>query len=86
MCQAGINTADYKLAIHQLTELSKLLKGNTEQWARLAGASHEKLLSGRLEEAAVKVAEVTALLETAFTAVHDHDHDHGHPHVHISNP
>ncbi|MHB8841493.1 MAG: hypothetical protein ACYC56_06860 [Candidatus Aquicultor sp.] len=86
MCQAGINTADYKLAIHQLTELSKLLKGNTEQWARLAGASHEKLLSGRLEEAAVKVTEVTTLLEAAFAAVHDHDHDHGHPHIHISNP
>ncbi|NCO66760.1 MAG: hypothetical protein COW32_06290 [Candidatus Aquicultor secundus] len=82
MCQAGISTADYKLAIHQLTELSKLLKNNTEQWARLAGASHEKLLSGHLEEAAVKVTEITTLLEAAFAAVHDHEH----PHVHISNP
>lgn len=84
MCQAGINTADYKLAIHQLTELSKLLKSNTEQWARLAEASHEEHLSGHLEEAAVKTSEVTALLEAAFTAVHDHDHEH--PHVHISHP
>ncbi len=76
MCDVEFSTADYKLAIHQLTELSKLLKGNTEQWARLAAAVHQDHLSNRLQAAAAAVAEATALLESAFDEVHEHDHVH----------
>ncbi len=76
MCDAGFSTADYKLAIHQLTELSKLLKSNTEQWSRLAATVHQDHLSNRLEAAAAAVAEATVLLESAFDEVHEHDHVH----------
>lgn len=76
MCQTGINTADYKLAIHQLTELGKLLKNNTEQWSKLAGAMHEHDVSGKLAEAGDKMSEVLSLLEEAFVKVHDHNHVH----------
>jgi len=76
MCQTGINTADYKLAIHQLTELGKLLKNNTGQWAKLADAMHEHGLSGKLGEAGDKMTEVISLLEEAFEKVHDHGHVH----------
>lgn len=83
MCQAGINTADYKVAIRQLTEHSKLLQTNAEQWSRLADSAHEHGLSGKLKEAGAKAAEAAALLEAAMEDLHHHHH-HGHGHVHIT--
>ena len=80
MCQNGFNSADFKLAIHQLAELSKLIKSGSEQWSRLADAQHQHELSKSLEQAGEKMAEVTALLEVAFEHAHNHDHSH----IHIS--
>jgi ABC-type Fe3+-citrate transport system substrate-binding protein len=80
MCQAGINTADYKVAIHQLQEIAKLLGNSSEQWARLASSAHQDELSNKLSEAAAKSTEIGKILEAAFEDVHDHTH----PHVHIS--
>lgn len=79
MCQAGINTTDYKLAIHQLAELAKLAKTNSEQWARLAESWQQAELSTTLGSASDKLAEAIALFEQAMDDVHDH-----HTHVHIS--
>lgn len=76
MCDAGFSTADYKLAIHQLTELSRLLKSDTEQWSRLAGTVQQNHLSEKLSKASAKVAEAIVLLEEAFDEVHNHDHAH----------
>lgn len=80
MCQVGFNSADYKLAIHQLSEQTKVLKTSSEQWARLAGTVHQDTLSHRLEEVGAKMAEAIALLEQAMDDTHHHSHDH----VHIS--
>ena len=80
MCQAGLNTADYKLAIHQLAEHSKLLKNNAEQWAKLAEVAHEHDLSHKLQEAGLKAAEVAVLLDAAMEDLRHHSHGH----VHIS--
>jgi hypothetical protein len=80
MCQAGINTADYKVAIHQLQELAKLLNTSSDQWARLAGAAHQKELAATLQEASQKAGEAGELLASAFDSVHEHTHSH----VHIS--
>ncbi|MDI6716301.1 MAG: hypothetical protein QME63_05095 [Actinomycetota bacterium] len=74
MCQSGINTADFKLAIYQLIEHSKLLKSSMEQWAMLADSVHEHGLVENLREAESKVAEATALLGKAMDAVHKHSH------------
>jgi ABC-type Fe3+-citrate transport system substrate-binding protein len=80
MCQAGVNTADYKVAIHQLQEIAKLLGNSSDQWARLAGAAHQDELSSRLKEAASKSTEIGQILKIAFENIHEHSH----PHVHIS--
>ena len=80
MCQAGFNSADYKLAIHQLTEQTKVLKTSSDQWARLANTVHQHELSHKLEDAGAKMAEAITLLEEAMEAAHHHTHDH----VHIS--
>jgi len=84
MCQAGLNTADYKLAIHQLAEHSKMLKNNADQWARLADSAHEHDLSLKLQEAGVKAAEAASLFEAAMEDLRSHGHSHSHSHVHIS--
>lgn len=76
MCEVGFSTADYKLAIHQLTEQSKLLKNGIEQWSRLAKTAHQDHLSEKLTKAAEKAAEAVTLLEQAFEEVHNHDHIH----------
>ena len=80
MCQAGINTADYKVAIHQLQAMAKLLGNNADQWARLASSAHQDELASILKEASEKTAEVEKQFEAAFERVHEHNHDH----VHIS--
>ncbi|HEY3375173.1 MAG TPA: hypothetical protein VGK02_08945 [Candidatus Aquicultor sp.] len=80
MCQNGFNSADYKLAIHQLTEQTKVIKTSSEQWARLSGSVHQDELSAKLGEAGAKLAEAIAMLDAAMDAAHDHGHDH----VHIS--
>jgi hypothetical protein len=80
MCQAGINTADYKVAIHQLQELAKLLGNNSEQWARLAISANQSELAEKLNNAAAKADEIKEVLASAFENVHEHSHNH----VHIS--
>ncbi|MBE0447014.1 MAG: hypothetical protein IBX64_02740 [Actinobacteria bacterium] len=76
MCQTGLNIADYKLAVHQLAEYSRLLKSNADQWARLAESAHEHDLSNKLQEAGAKAAEVTALFESAMEELRYHSHVH----------
>lgn len=76
MCQVGFNSADYKLAIHQLTEQTKVLKTSSEAWARLAGSVNQLHLSQHLLEAGAKMAEAVALLEAAMSDTHHHSHDH----------
>lgn len=82
MCQAGLNTTDFKVAIHQLAEHSRLLNTNAEQWARLADVAHEHELSSKLKDAGAKAAEAAALLEAAMEDLRHHHY--GHDHVHIT--
>lgn len=81
MCQAGINTAEYKVAVHQLAEHARLVTTNAGQWARLADAAHEHGLSGRLKDAGAKAAEAAALLEAALEELRHHHHHHDHVHI-----
>jgi hypothetical protein len=81
MCQAGLNTTDFKVAIHQLIEHSKLLNTNAGQWARLADTAHVDGLSSKLKDAGAKAAEATALLEAAMEDLRHHHHDHDHVHI-----
>lgn len=76
MCQAGINSTDYKLAIHQLTEHARLLKNNAEQWAMLADSMHEHELAHRIQDAGSKMTEAILLLEEAIEEVREHNHNH----------
>lgn len=80
MCQAGINSTDYKLAIHQLTEHARLLKINAEQWAMMADSMHEHELAHRIQDAGSKVAEVILLFEEAIEDVREHTHTQIHLH------
>ncbi|HCG99866.1 MAG: hypothetical protein A2074_02180 [Candidatus Aquicultor primus] len=81
MCQAGLNTTDFKVAIYQLIEHSKLLNTNAGQWAKLADVAHVNELSSKLKDAGAKAAEATALLEAALEDLRHHHHDHDHVHI-----
>lgn len=74
MCTTGINSADYKLALHQQQEQAKLLAKSLKQWADLAEMMGQTELGERIAEAATKAAEAA---ESIHHAAHEIDHLHG---------
>ncbi|MHB0977328.1 MAG: hypothetical protein ACYC1U_09055 [Candidatus Aquicultorales bacterium] len=73
MCTTGINTADYKLALHQQEELAKHLSKSLKQWADLAGMVGQSELG---EEIGVAVAKADELAHAIHHAAHELDHVH----------
>lgn len=80
MCSTGINTADYKLVLHQQEELAKHLAKNLKQWSDLATMMGQAELGERISEASTKATEAAESIHGAAHEIdhlHDDDHDHG---------
>lgn len=79
MCTTGINTADYKLALHQQEQLAEHLAKSLKQWSDLAGLLGQKGVCDKIAEAAARANEAAAAVrEAAHEIEHVHgDHDHG---------
>jgi hypothetical protein len=71
MCTAGINTADFKLVIHQQAELVKLVAKSVRQWADLAKAAGQNELGQEIEKVATKAADLLELLQNTGNKI-DH--------------
>jgi hypothetical protein len=83
MCTAGINTADFKLVLHQQAELIKLVAKNVRQWADLAKAAGQNELSQEIEKVATKAGDLLELLQNAGSKI---DHLTSHEHITVTKP
>lgn len=82
MCTSGINSADYKLALHQQEQLAKHVSNCLKQWSDLASMVGESELGEEIAKAVAKANEAAEAIHKAAHAVdHHHEHgDHGHGH------
>lgn len=76
MCTEGINTADFKLALHQQIETARLLERNIRQWGDLAKACGQADFGEKVVSASARVADIVAGLEEATAGVEHLGHEH----------